>query len=138
MEHGEIIVTREDNMRGAPMRFTYEWIGPPVTSISAVLLDDIYTSEIDGCEGWVTADIGDRFRIGPYKVRVIDKDWAWDRLIVAFDGNAFPLWYLRYWVPRWLDIFYRRLIVCLSVFNLAEYDPATIPSWHDIRWTFWK
>lgn len=104
---------------------TYEWVGEsPYTRVSHRLISevakDIYETEI---------------QVGPYKLLRVDKD--------AFGYADFPLYVRKdklgalrvalYRSTRLLDLAYRRLIVTLAVWRLAEYNAAVYPSWRDIK-----
>ncbi len=111
------------NALGQREQVTFQWVGEsPYTYITGVALDDLGIKDEDKS-----------FWIGPYRLvkleRYVDRD-EW--LCIRSD------WQYAWRVPiyrstRWLDWAYRRLIVVLAVFELADYHQYAIPSWRDIH-----
>lgn len=77
---------------------------------------------------------GDWLTIGPYRVRVIeDADFA-QQYIVSREA-AWRSW-LRYQAVRhtpMVGLAYRRMILTLAIWRLADVREYTVPSWRDIR-----
>ena len=77
--------------------------------------------------------IGDKFELGPYKFRVIEYQLISDTIIAV--QEKWPLWWMAIaWhrSNKLLDILYRRTIVTLAVWGLADYSGATVPYIGDI------
>lgn len=79
------------------------------------------------------AKTGDVVKIGPFNLLVVERRWEIDgALCVRADRfGALRIWVYR--ATRWLDWAYRRCIITLAVWGLADYQQASIPSWRDIR-----
>jgi hypothetical protein len=67
-------------------------------------------------------------KIGPYKLAILDDDLMRGAYYCRRIDNAFS-WLPVFWhrINRVLDIAYRRFIVTLAIWNLAEYNGAVIP-----------
>ena len=77
-------------------------------------------------------------KIGPYQLFFVASN-PYNRTIQYVRSDKFgKLRVLIYKVTRGLDLVYRRLIITLSVWNLAFYNPRIIPSWRDIKLLNWK
>jgi hypothetical protein len=125
LETAYLQVTVKTNAIGKREAINYEWVGEsPYVRIGWHLL-----SEIVGFGG------GDRtkIQIGPYKLLRVQDDPAWDSVLYVRADKLGALRVALYKSTRLLDLFYRRLIVTLAVWNLAEFTPAAIPSWRDIK-----
>lgn len=70
-------------------------------------------------------------KIGPYKLRFVEYDWYGD--LYHLEENFFDVVRIKwYFISRTLDLAYRRFIITLAVWNLAEYDFGRIPSLDDV------
>ena len=118
---GNIIVHRQGDIKGGVERETYEIEGGPYVAISRSF-DDYPTKP------------GGKFMVGPYKLRTISYDFCADTIIAT--QEKWPLWWVAVaWhrVNKLIDIFYRRMIVTLAVWRLADYYEATVPYIGDIH-----
>jgi len=122
---GDMRVTRHgDVTRRGLERLTYEFEGGPYLAISGCLYPEM---------GNYPPEIGDKFELGPYKFRVIEHQIMSDAVIAI--QEKWPLWWLAIaWhrSNKLLDIFYRRMIVTLAVWGLADYHEASVPHIGDI------
>ena len=109
----------------------FEWTGGSLAYISNLFMSR-YTNERD-----VKRLHGDILQIGPFKVRIIEFEWGYGRVLVIREGWYAPFYY--YWriIGRRMDRVYRKMIVTLAVWDLADYNPATIPYWKDIHALRW-
>lgn len=111
------------------MRRTYEWIGGDLIRLGHGL--------IDKANNGVSAHLlntGDVFSLGPHRLRVVEQR-PWKRMVVVVRQRNLGTWLL-YIGHRWsrvFDLFYRRFVLCLAIYELASYDPALIPSWRDVH-----
>ena len=122
-DYGNIHITRHGDIRGGVERYSYDIEGGPYVGVSGLH----YT-------GKYPINAGDRFEIGPYKLRVVEYNLCADHIIAI--QEKWPLWWIAVaWhkYSRLLDIFYRRMIVTLAVWRLADYSEATIPYIGDIH-----
>lgn len=122
--NGSIKVTRHWNeVFDCVEHLTYEWEGGPILQIDYMVLDVI---------GLDVYRVGDRFTIGPYRLRVIENQPWYRRMIVTADNPQSWFWiaYAKLW--RVCDLIYRRSILTLAVWGLASTPRGVIPSWHDI------
>ena len=118
---GFIIVNHEYDLRGNLVRRDYEWEGDTITSIDINFIDG-------------EPKPGNVIEIGPYLVKIMEWEiWSNNVKVIRIDKS---FWWLRYFWHRYnrsFDLAYRRFIITLAVWNLAVYDPATIPDWTDIK-----
>ena len=120
---GIIEMTNHYDIRGNIERIDYRWTGGSSTYVSRDLLE----------LGYKERYIGDEVELGPFKLKIVDEDFARRAFLVTRMDK--PLWQLRYLWHRYnksLDLAYRRSITTLAVWRLADYNPAVIPSWRDI------
>ncbi len=127
--NGRVVCTTHRNALGMMERIDYAWHGGDIIAISGDVFD--YTFER-------IPRPGERFTIGPFTLRCIEDRFYADEIIASREHPA--LSYLRYvWYrsTRVIDIAYRRTIVTLAVWKLAEYSDMRIPTWRDVyalRW----
>ena len=127
---GFINVTSLTDPRGRIIRLDYEWEGEPVAEISKILAYDL----IHGAG----IEVGDTIQIGPFNLKVIEDGMIRDVFkVVRTDILFWRLIYLWHRYSKSLDIAYRRFIITLAIWNLAEYNPATVPYWRDIYFIKW-
>ena len=103
---------------------TYKWVGDsPYTYIDRFTIEDLYPGKIP-----------DRILIGPYSLlKISDEHFRDSVLFVRQDPVLGWLRVQVYRMTRLLDLIYRRFIITLAVWNLADREMATIPGWQDIR-----
>lgn len=70
--------------------------------------------------------------VGPYRVRVIDREPSRKAYLVAREGWRARLYYVTYRLAHSLDGAYRRIILTLHVWGLADFDYNHVPTWRDI------
>lgn len=75
----------------------------------------------------------EEIQIGPYRLLKMESGVYWDYVLYVRKDKfgAFRVWF--YKSTRLLDLIYRRLIITLAVWRLADYSQGFIPSWRDIR-----
>ena len=118
---GNIIVHRQGDIKGGVERETYEIEDGPYVAISRSFND-------------CPTEPGEGFTIGPYRLRVVEYQLVSDTIIAI--QEKWPLWWVAVaWhkLNKLLDLFYRRMIVTLAVWRLADYYEATIPYIGDIH-----
>lgn len=129
MDDGYIKIHRFTNNLGRLERLEYEWCGNPITSVS---LRVIYCGDALCLDGYKF------IQIGPYKLKCIEEyTGQFELRYIRYD---YPLWFLYiFWhkFNRVLDLFYRRCIITLAVWNLADFNAGAIPSIKDIYLFQW-
>lgn len=119
---GMIEITTHYDLRGNPETYSYRWTGGPVGLMSRNV-SEIYAKPGDS-EFWV----------GPFRVKILEQD-SYQNLLTVVRQDYF-LWRLVYLWHRYgilFDFAYRRFILTLAVWRLADYNPATVPTWRDIK-----
>jgi hypothetical protein len=99
-------------------RTEYQWVGRSrCVYISFELADQI---------GWIVPEKIIKF--GPYRLAILENDLMRGAYYCRHIDNIFS-WLPVIWhrINRVLDIAYRRFIVTLAIWNLAEYNGAVIP-----------
>ncbi len=122
-----IKTTRMYDYRGGVERLEYEWPGGPKAWIQADSLGDDKSY-------WPIYEPGDIKELRPFRLKIIQFDWSRNAYEVARMDN--PLWRLIYLWHRLtpiLDLAYRRFIITLSVWRLADYSDQAIPHYSDIH-----
>ncbi len=129
--YGNINVRTHLN-NGQLVSLSYTLEGGPLFRISRPLLDDG-----DPARGFVVSEDYNTVRMGGLRfTRLV---WDDSQLVgIYYLENPYgvfvsKLWKLSQWVERIYKSFYHRLILTLGVWNLAESNPATVPSWRDIK-----
>jgi len=121
MEYSQIEVSVTTNALGMRESETYRWAGrSPYILVSWDLISGM--DEI----GTIT--------FGPYKLRKV-KD-KFELNCILYINTSYPFWRLIelfYRASRWADLVYRRLIITLAVWGLADYHQYCIPSWRDVK-----
>ena len=124
MQNGYLEMQEFRNTLGVLERREYSWEGGPICEVSYDFIPELF----------VPGDDLTNIRIGPYRLHMIERaGWKDTILYVRKD---YPFWWvLIAWHKgnRLLDIAYRRSIITMAVWGLAEYNPAVIPHWRDIR-----
>ena len=124
MEVAYLKVTQRRNELGKIEQINYEWEGKsPYLLITRDFLDDFFR---------VGTDIS-RVQFGPYKLLRVENDYAKDTVLYVRADRFGALRVALYKATRLFDLMYRRMIITLAVWNLAEYKPYVIPSWRDIK-----
>ena len=118
------------NIHGVIERREYKWKGGPKCRVALDFMNDGLSD--------VYRDKNNVIVIGPYRLKIIDYDWARDQ------ANCIRLDYPFWWVivgwhriNRIADLAYRRFIVTLAVWNLAHFRQGAYPSWKDIKLIQW-
>ena len=113
-----------DDLTGRQLRTDYKWVGES----PYVLVDWLHMDLTERLE------YGHKINIGTFRLIVIELFFMSGELGCVRDD--FLLGRLRYWWHRStyrLDIFYRRSIICLAIYGLADYHEAAIPWSGDIH-----
>jgi hypothetical protein len=119
-----IEVEVKTNPLGKREATNYKWIGKsPYVYISWELL-----GEIVGIGG-DTINI----QVGPYKLLKIEHGYLGNVVLYVRADKLGALRVALYRSTRLLDLMYRRLIITLAVWKLADFSPARVPSWKDIK-----
>ena len=93
-----------------------------------VSIDEIYLANMH------LKAIPKQFTIGMYKMRVIELDYSRD--VARCIALKTPLSYIPFFVYKagiLIDVIYRRIIMTMGVWGLANYYSHTVPSWRDIK-----
>ena len=127
MNDSTIVVTVHRNQLGMVEKRTHEWMGDsPYVRIDRGVLRELFES-----------DSPDKVKIGQYQLlKVDDNPWEFSVLYVL-DNPLGHLKVVAYKIVRWLDLIYRRAVITLAVWNLADFSHAAIPSWQDVRFLKW-
>lgn len=123
-----IVVTEIYDTRGNPERVEWDWQGGKIAAIS--LNRDFPRPHL--ASALEASREGDVFSLGPFRLLVIDYDSMRDQILVMQTGRM-P--WLRLYIHKaicGMDLAYRRFVVSMSVWGLAKYNPARIPTWRDI------
>lgn len=75
----------------------------------------------------------DRIQMGPYRLLKVESyPWEDVALYVRHDrwGRARVA---AYRLTRWFDLIYRRTIITLAVWHLADFHEVAVPCWSDIH-----
>lgn len=132
MEEGTIIGTvhRTKVLGKYIEEVTYKWEGGPKCKMRWEFIEQSNPRIVKYSED------KHQIQLGPYILHVIEDDVMRGEYVCIRED--YPFWYVVVWwhnSTRWLDLVYRRLIVTLSIWGLAEYTPAA--SWHDIYLIQW-
>lgn len=124
-----LITHVKTNNLGVRESTNYEWSGnSPYLYVDIRFIADLYPNKLP-MNSW---DDIKEIQIGPYKLLQVDTSSMWNLLYVRKDKFG----QLRVWLyksTRMFDLIYRRMIITLAVWNLAEYSQACIPTWKDIK-----
>lgn len=117
-------VTQYRNPLGKIETINFEWEGnSPYTWVDRTFLGDL-------------VGLGDdraRVQVGPYKLLKIEYDYQRDAFLCVRADKFGALRIALYKSTRLLGLIYRRLIITLAVWRLAEFHEATVPTWKDIK-----
>jgi hypothetical protein len=123
MDTAYLKVTQHRNEIGKIEQLTYELVGDsPYVHISRQMLDRYYDEPFPNA-----------VQFGPYRLLIMEDYCAYDYIVYVRADKFGALRVAIYKATRVLDLFYRRMIVTLAVWNLAEFHEASIPSWRDIK-----
>ena len=128
-QYGEIVVS-EHKYAGGGHGLEYAWEGGPTIAISRGLMQEAE---------WIQRK-GNLLHIGPYRLRIVqepDGRDPWGRYMCVREGPH--AWVLAAYVRLYnlsTDI-WRRSIVTLAVWGLADYREATIPCLENIHFVQW-
>jgi hypothetical protein len=116
-----ILISCFYDYRGEPERREYDWQGGRVVCISRQVL-----GHVSGYKPGMKV-----FSVGPFRLRVIDEDYR--RVYCVREGPAG--WALALWIATYkaLDKVYRRLVITVAVWGLAQWNDATVPTWRDVH-----
>lgn len=133
MNEGVIEITVHYDAMGGIERWDYRWIGGDVARFSDQLLRNADPSEVRFDE--FPRKPGDKFQVGPFKLRMLETDpWPCDVIVAVRDrGLVTDLRCFWHRVSRLAQIACRRFIVTLAVWGLADRNLATIPTWRDVH-----
>lgn len=120
-----IEVNQRVSVLGRIEAVTYNWIGKsPYVRISWDLTRYGDIKKINGEK---------EIQIGPYRLLQVD-DWFYGDCWLYVRKNKFGLLRVAlYKSTRLLDLAYRRAIITLAIWRLADYGEGYIPSWRDIK-----
>ncbi len=121
LKEGKIMITTH-HIENAKDYYTYEHTGGTKIPVAGFLLCRL---RLDGQK---------TIRLGQYKLRLLDHnpigDYYWYQLIKS------PFSYILIFVFRigiFLDMIYRRIILSLWIWGLADRDEWVSPSWRNIK-----
>jgi hypothetical protein len=121
MQTSVLEVTRRTNAIGKIEQYTYKIIGKsPLIKISGDFIGDNMTQKRD-------------LILGPYRLKFVDYEYHSDVATYALKSPLGHVLAFFYHATRWLDLIYRRTIITLAVWRLAEFHNGYIPSWRDIK-----
>lgn len=132
-EKGMVIVENKYDAFGRVEQRTYTYEGGDLMEFTESFFAHAVPSEV-----WFSRwplQSGDKFEVGPFRFRMLEQDrhFHFDRIIAVRDrGLITDLRYFWHKVGRRADLAYRRLIITLSVWRLAERTEGKIPSWNDV------
>jgi hypothetical protein len=119
-----IEVTVKTNEVGIREATTYRWAGKsPYIEITWDMIRTLYKPGDDINE----------IQIGPYKLLFVEDKPQWDSRLYVRKDKLGALRVFFYRSTRWLDLVYRRLIITLAVWGMADYHRSTVPGWRDIK-----
>ncbi len=120
-----IVARRRRNELGATEQLVYEWQGGTVVHISRDLVDEVTERP--------PREPGEQLQVGPFLLRLVEWDYA--RALGVFVRDTPRGWALLVGsrAAQLLDLCYRRCILTLVVWGLADYHPNTVPSWRDVH-----
>ena len=119
-----IMVHSKTNTLGMQEAKNYEWIGAsPFLEVFPVLLGDLgYTNFNEPA-----------IRLGPYKLLFVEYRPHKGVILYVRADRLGKIRVALYKATRLLDLIYRRLIITMAVWNLADYHISVIPTWTDIK-----
>jgi len=131
---GYIEVTVHYAALGGVERRDYRWIGGDIANFPIS-----YLSDNDPSVTWYALPPykpGDRLRIGPFKLRILERERGWrfdEFLVIRERGLVTDLRLFWHRFGKLLDVAYRRAVITLAVWRLAERNEGAIPTWRDVH-----
>lgn len=121
MSYGNIEITVKQNNLGAIESRSFKWVGGSKTTIPFHAFQQDYVVRS-----------GNYVFIGPYRCAIIDENY-WSYELIRMD-SVFT-WLVVFWyrLSKIFQLIYSRLILTCAVWNLAEYNANTIPSYLDLH-----
>jgi hypothetical protein len=133
---GYIEITAHYDLQGGGVeRYDFEWMGGDVARISHAFLMTVRDVRDDVLKyRKFPKQPGDRFKVGPFGLRVLEREeWSLDIIAIRERNALTSLRYYWHRCSKLLDTAYRRLIITASVWGLAHYEAAMIPCWRDVH-----
>lgn len=127
---GTLRYTNFYNPLGIIERREWTWEGGPEVYISPYTLDELGLSEKS-----------DEIKIDSYRLKKVNKERDWNHFNILYIRKDYSLWWLFiFWhrISSIFDLIYRRAIITLAVWGLADYNSAIVPSWQDIHFPWRK
>lgn len=125
---GDILVIEHRNTLGVRDAINYKWQGDD----EVYLVPSLFPDEIDFTKREHILNIG------PFQLYSVGFDWESGRL------HAFRVRGFFWWIPvviykstRIFDLIYRRVIITLAVWGLADYQQQRVPYYGDIHIMQW-
>lgn len=124
METAYIETSVRTNPLGKREAVNHKWVGKsPYVRVSLDLIDDPSVHKLNGDQ---------EIQIGPYRLLRISDHLDFVQTYVRADKFG-ALRVALYKSTRLLDLIYRRLIITLAVWNLADFSSYRVPTWQDIK-----
>lgn len=131
--NGAIIICTDEEQNGIHTT-RYGWQGGDYVEVDKILLANFWPAHSPlpvGGQG------KSRWKIGPFRLRALE-----DRNVTILMVRERRFWTnlvcFAYKSSRWLDLFYRRLIVTACIWGLGQWNPARVPTLADLfiveRW----
>jgi len=126
METSKLTFAVKTNKLGQRESLTCEWEGksPYIYIAIPVIMDELNVN-------W--NEIPKEVQLGPYKLLEVSREPQYDSILYVRKDKFGKLRVALYKSTRWMDLIYRRLLLTLVVWNLANYSMNSIPSWRDIK-----
>jgi hypothetical protein len=119
-----IKITVQTNSLGVREAVNYEWGGKsPYTYISPPVFITPEIKKINGDK---------EIQIGPYRLLKVKDAYHLDCALYVRKDKLGALRVALYKSNRLFDMIYRRLIITLAVWKLADFSEARVPTWQDI------
>lgn len=128
MREGYIVSHVKRGVLGQPVQTTHEHQGGALITISNHLLHEL---KLVDANGKIPPKITN---LTPHILILLEENFIQDSTKYLLIKN--PLYYIYPYLRKThnlLDLFYRRCILALCVWQLAEYNEATMPYWGDIK-----
>lgn len=129
---GTMLMSNHYDIRGGLERIDYLFEDGPYLRISGRMIEEIVPDPLMQFNH--PLEQGRKIEVGPYRFRVLEYELMSDIYLTIQD--KWPLWWLAVaWhkINKLPDLFYRRLIVTLAIWKLADYSGATVPYIGDVH-----